>query len=222
MRIALVGNGPVDYRHASEIDAHDMVIRFNACPHYGRAGRRIDILVLMNAGSPGWRFTTKKKALNKTAVTRAREIWFAVHPVVQQETRGDDPHSGDYAEAIVRDHLNGQRWTYIDREDHIAARIALHALGAPADNTPTSGMLALIHARRILNPSHVTLYGFTHEGWEGHPWDAERRFVDMNSDWITRVETQPTSALDTFAGHLHSAFHGWLPAQKSHTYSTCE
>ena len=51
--VSLVGNGPIDTERADQIDAADLVIRFNRAGHYGTSGIRNDIHVLVNHGPPG-------------------------------------------------------------------------------------------------------------------------------------------------------------------------
>jgi hypothetical protein len=43
---------------------------------------------------------------------------------------------------------------------------------------PTTGAVVLLHLIRSYPDAFITLFGFTHEGWKKHAWDAEAAWVD--------------------------------------------
>lgn len=197
MRIAAVGNGPIDPRYASVIDAHDMVVRFNTAHHFGTTGRRIDVLVLVNTGGSGQRMHEIDGYINPAALAGAREVWIARHPEVIAAQRANpinDPLSWvDHSDAIVAKLLKGKRWRFIDAEDYLEAHSTLKTFGALDTHEPSTGMVTLFHLRRTIKRPRVTLFGFTHEGWHGHPWEAERAYVAANRSWIRTAPTTPTA-----------------------------
>jgi hypothetical protein len=194
-RIAVIGNGPVDSRSSAEIDAHDLVIRFNACRHYGRAGRKIDVLVLSNTGSPATKFARHDKAINREALASAKSFWLARAPELVSAERilhpGDSRCWVTCDEEIIHKCVGNRPWQYIPAETYRLAKRNLDRYGARFDDHPSTGMLALFHIRRALRrrfrSCRATLYGFTHQGWYRHPWAAERALIDRWRNWVARA-----------------------------------
>lgn len=183
MRIALVGNGPIDRGHAYDIDTHEFVVRFNSCRHYGETGWKIDALALVNVNSPGWQFAWVEDAIPQEALRRTREVWF-LRPPEERYANPSDPISGDFTEDIIRNRLGLTPYMRLDPEIYQAAIRTLWQFGASPHQIPSSGFLALFYLLHTLDNLKVTLYGFTHEGWNGHPWAAERAYVGANRSWI--------------------------------------
>jgi Glycosyltransferase family 29 (sialyltransferase) len=198
-RIALVGNGPVSPEAGPSIDSHDVVIRFNSCSHYGNAGYRTDILVICNSGNSGNRLANTTGAIAPAALAATREFWFTKAPsiIALEETiaNGNPALSGDYKDALIARHVAGRPWQVIEPRTYRAAKRAIEALGADATSQPSSGLLAIFHIgvtyRRL---PRVTLYGFTHKGWHGHAWLAERSVIDESLPWITRSRLRSESS----------------------------
>src|SRR5262249_61322619 len=86
-----------------------------------------------------------------------------------------------FPDAMIERRVSGRPWRYIRARSYWSAKDALDTYGAAVDSRPSSGVLVLF---QIMNsPSlwrPITLFGFSHEGWEGHAWDAERALV---VDW---------------------------------------
>ncbi|MFZ2099871.1 MAG: hypothetical protein WAU86_04835 [Oricola sp.] len=158
--IAVVGNGPVSAASADEIDLADLVIRFNYAAHCGCAGRRTDVLAL-NSTLKSPSLVARGKPINRLALRNAREIWLR-----------DDKR--DVAGALAF----GLPVVEIDPDTVARTRDILVAHGANGENLVTS--LGASTLRFILDRSdaNIVLYGFTHRGWTGHRWDAEKAWVD--------------------------------------------
>ena len=186
-RIAVVGNGTVHPRHGGLIDQHGTVIRFNSCWHYGQTGRRTDILVLNNTGGGGKHITYASDAINLQALASARKFWLVTAPQIAS-ARGDE----DFTDAMIERRVSGRPWRYIRARSYWSAKDALDTYGAAVDSRPSSGVLVLF---QIMNsPSFwrpITLFGFSHEGWEGHAWDAERALVDDWRGWCALTRATP-------------------------------
>jgi hypothetical protein len=199
-RIALVGNGPGSSGFGREIDAHDKVIRFNAAASQGTTGDRTDVLVLVNTGESGARFATDPSAIKDAAFIRAAEIWFPRHPkVVQRALRICPPEDRefwqDFSGEIIRRRLYGKPFRYLPARTSWHAEDLLRPLGMEHGMQPSSGMMVIadIHRRNKISiyRTELTLYGFTHEGWSRHPWNAERAFIEA-APWITKVSSEKT------------------------------
>ncbi len=199
-RIALVGNGPESSGLGREIDAHDQVIRFNAAASQGTMGDRTDVLVLTNTGEPAADFATDPSAINDAAFIRAAEIWFTRHPkVIRHALRIGPPEDRkfwqDFSGEIIRRRLYGKPFRYLPARSFWHAEDLLRPLGMGHGMQPSSGMLVIadIHRRNNISiyRTELTLYGFTHEGWSRHPWNAERAFIEA-APWITKVSSEKT------------------------------
>jgi len=168
-RIAVVGNGTVHPRHD------------------GQTGRRTDILVLNNTGGGGKHITYASDAINLQALASARKFWLVTAPQIAS-ARGDE----DFTDAMIERRVSGRPWRYIRARNYWSAKDALDTYGAAVDSRPSSGVLVLF---QIMNsPSFwrpITLFGFSHEGWEGHAWDAERALVDDWRGWCALTRATP-------------------------------
>lgn len=187
LRIALVGNGPVA-EAADRVDDHDLVVRFNRCTSYaGCSGRRVDVLCIVNTGLPGAEFAENASAIDQTALREARRFWLPKAPdLVARYASTPKGHLWkDYSAEIVERRLAGRPWEFLPPQTFDDAQAALRAHGADVESEPSTGMLVLFHLRRDFPSSKVTLFGFTHQGWRGHPWDAERRLIASWNDWVS-------------------------------------
>jgi hypothetical protein len=189
-RIAIIGNGSIlfgDFGVKYDIDAHDLVIRFNSCANYGRTGRRTDVLILINTPN-GRRFGRTHGAIDERALASAAEFWFPYSPDLIESIRCEDPRrwcdvSADLIARLVVD----RPWHHMEAEIYREALKALRKAGASADKSPSSGLLCLYHLQKHFSPCRVTLYGFTHEGWSGHDWKAEREIIDNWGEMVVRA-----------------------------------
>jgi hypothetical protein len=190
--IALVGNGPLGPGDGKAIDQHGLVVRFNSCSNYGEGGYRTDVLVLTNTGEPAEAFAHNEAAINKNALMSARAFWIARSPELVAAERKRHPDQAaywtDYAAEIVRNRVGSSPWRFFDAKLYWWAQEALKEYGATDAHQPSTGMLALFHIKTTMWwPCHVTLFGFTHEGWDGHPWQAERALIDQWR-WVCRSD----------------------------------
>lgn len=195
-RIALVGNGPIDPPHAATIDAHDIVVRFNSCANYGVTGTKTDAIVICNSGVSGKRFAVEPDAIDAFALASTEELWFAkpLEVVIFEERLSGERHDlcGDYTREIVASRATSCPWIVFDYRTYMEAKHAITNRGASVVAQPSTGLIALFHIKRTLWWPRVTLYGFTHQGWEGHDWAVERAIFNAFK-WVKRVQDPPTS-----------------------------
>jgi hypothetical protein len=197
--VAIVGNGPIDSFQSYEIDAHDVVVRFNGCRNYGVSGQRTDYLVLTNTGEPARQFAFDPLALNAQAVESAGRILLARPPDLVASELRRFPNDREYWETFDQDligRIRHKRWTYMRAHIYRKARSVLRLYGARKTDQPSTGILAIFHIaqqlRRRMQPSAITLYGFTHQGWDRHPWNAERQLIDDRwRGWVRRAQPVP-------------------------------
>lgn len=188
-QIMIVGNGPVHDGAAPLIDAADLVIRFNGSRNFGAAGRRTDIIAVCNTGRPGAQMLADPAWRDSEAVSRTAEIWSVRDPDKFSDLKPQlatshpelDDFCDDYTDGFATfATANGKRHRIIHRGVHEALDASLLALGAEPYVVPSSGMVVI--QALLTDPDHaedtIILAGFGHSGWDGHPFDAERRLVD--------------------------------------------
>jgi glycosyltransferase involved in cell wall biosynthesis len=179
--IAIVGNGPIRPETADQIDRFDTVIRFNRCGNYGLAGKKIDILVMVNTGESGYCLAHNPRWINREALSAASEIWFPFSKAcaeidrISAELRGDDGTVYvDHSDEILQAHGRGRPYRFFNERTIREAAALLDKNGGVSNARPSTGLLTLLDVKERYPDNAIVLFGFTHEGWEGHAWDAER------------------------------------------------
>lgn len=188
-QIVIVGNGEIEPGLAPVIDAADLVIRFNECRSFGAGGTRTDVVAVCNTGRPPLMMLSSPEWRASQPVNDCREIWSVRDPEKFRELRpalmATHPELADFCDdytdalaAFAND--AGKTHAVIDRSVHEAVDAALVPFDAGDYVVPSSGMVvvASILAQAEEAGDAVALIGFSHEGWDGHPFAAERRLVD--------------------------------------------
>jgi len=186
-RVAIVGNGGMGEGAAQAIDAADIVIRFNDCRSYGSGGCRTDVVAVCNTGLPaktmlgsiGWR--------THPAVVAATEIWSVRDSEKFAELRpvlaSSHPELGDFCDDYTSQFVifcaaTAKTHIVIDRTVHEAIDHALLAFEAGRYVVPSSGMIVIGWVLQKFPDHDIVLAGFDHNGWEWHPFAAERQLVE--------------------------------------------
>jgi len=191
-RIVIVGNGDIPEGVAEAIDGADLVIRFNDCRSAGRGGLRTDVVAVCNTGRPalamlggGWP--------SLEAVQQARAIWCVRAPEKFSAMRARLAASHSDLDDFCDDHtlgfetfarLTGRALRIVPQAVHDRLDGALSA-DAPAPYVvPSSGLVVVADVLENLAEAgdDVSLAGFGHQGWPGHPFAAERRWVEARID----------------------------------------
>lgn len=186
--IMIVGNGMVAEGAGAAIDAADFVVRFNVSRNGGTAGSRTDVVAVCNTGRPANEMLDGPEWRDSPAVRAAREIWSvrdpqkfaALRPRLAVSHPGLDDFCDDRTEDFSRfAEASKKVHTVIPAHVHEAADAALSAYAPGAYVVPSSGLVALFYvlAEPRFSGSKIMLAGFSHEGWDGHPFAAERRLV---------------------------------------------
>jgi hypothetical protein len=204
----IVGNGPVHAGAAEAIDAADLVIRFNASRNYGEAGYRTDIVAICNTGRPAAAMLADRDWRESASVRRAGEIWSVRSPAKFAELRSRlqithpelNDFCDDYTEALAAfSAAHGKRHRVLDRKTHEAVVHALARHRPEPYVVPSSGLVVVHHL--LHDPAfaghEIVITGFGHVGWEGHPFDAERRLIESHiaAGRLIRLKPLPASAL---------------------------
>ena len=98
---------------------------------------------------------------------------------------------GDFTKDTLTNRVGIRPWRILDERTYWAAQNALMDRGSTQRHQPSTGILILFDLKRRMRGYRLaaTLYGFTHEGWEGHHWEAERLLVDHWQSWVMRAIT---------------------------------
>lgn len=188
-RIAIVGNGPVPDGLAAAIDAADLVIRFNDCRSLGSGGDRTDIVAVCNTGRPALAMLGSGHWKASAAVRQAREFWCvrasqmfaAMRPALAVSHPDLDDFCDDYTLGFETfAYATGRRIDVIPSAVHHALDAALAVFDPPPYVVPSSGLIVIAHVLDTVAKAgdRVSIAGFGHEGWQWHPFVAERRWVD--------------------------------------------
>ncbi|MGN6549126.1 MAG: glycosyltransferase family 29 protein [Pararhizobium sp.] len=188
-RIAVVGNAPLERDFSGEIDAADIVLRFNAAPEHGRhAGTKTDRLLIANSGKTSQRLIGAPGFRASAVVAAAGIIDLVFHPAI---IAAYHPKPGPIAR------LKGRR--------HDLTGLAIDVFGAAGKPVrvlppafyergcevlkiagidrrrrfPSTGFLALLDTVDHLPPdSEIRAYGFGWDGWKRHGWAEERSWFE--------------------------------------------
>lgn len=187
--IMIVGNGEIDPALAGPIDAADLVMRFNDCRSVGDGGTKTDIVTVCNTGRPGKKMVEGPDWKSNPAVRSASSIWCvrdpakfaAMRDAILAEHPDLDDFCDDYTDGFrefARD--AGKAFHVIPAATHEHLDDALATWRPAPYVVPSTGLVAvaefLLH---FTQPGdRIWLAGFGHQGWEWHPWDAERHWVN--------------------------------------------
>lgn len=188
-RIVIVGNGETGEGLAEAIDASDLVIRFNDCRSVGAGGFRTDIVAVCNTGRPGKAMSGNAGWAGNKAVWLTASIWCVRDPAkfagMRARLLADHPELDDFCEdytdafaGYARE--NGKDFHIVPASTHDALDRTLAGYAPPPYVVPSSGAVViaeyLAHYRQPGDTIFLT--GFGHQGWEGHPWQAEKAWVE--------------------------------------------
>ncbi|CDI08740.1 glycosyltransferase family 29 protein [Agrobacterium pusense] len=182
-RIALVGNGENARGFGSEIDSHDFVVRMNRAIHFGEAGTKTDALAVINWSGPGRWMTNGETPINAEALRAAKSIWLPMPPEDMESVKNDQPGTFewptyvDFTSEVIDNLVDGRPYIKFPPNIWRSLTKELRGLGAAKTQASSTGALVLAYLVRVWPRSKVTLYGFTHEGWDGHPWEQEKAWI---------------------------------------------
>lgn len=188
--VALVGNGPDSQGFGKQIDGHDCVVRLNRADFFGAAGTRTDVLTINNWGDPAFSMTRGTRPINELALAAAQMVWLPVPP---EEMIGASseynfnlpwPAFADLTGEILETLVGSRPYRRFPSTIWRGLRAELGALGAKEGKVPSTGAQTLSYIVRAWPKAKVSLFGFSHEGWAGHPWDLEATWIKGLSNVI--------------------------------------
>jgi 1,2-phenylacetyl-CoA epoxidase PaaB subunit len=172
-RVAIVGNGYV-WASGKTIDRYDVVIRCNQSRSYPRHGRKINILALTNSGQPALRTLHNDAYIRREVFDAARSIWLVRAPEILKDCEIAD---GDHTEAFFTSRFASKPIEVLSAEISRETERRLVELGARKPFMPSTGILVIAHALKRFPDHAIDLFGFSHQGWEHHPWKAEKQLI---------------------------------------------
>lgn len=202
-KIVVVGNGDIPEGADKLIDLSDLVIRFNDCRSFGRGGVKTDIVAVCNTGRPGKAMSEGAEWRALKPVQAASTIWSVRDPAkfadmyagLQVTNPELDDFCDNYSDAFAAlASISGKQYEIISRDVHERTDALLAAYSPEPYICPSSGLIAILHVLDMAakDQSQVLITGFTHQGWAGHPFPAEKQLVDAfeAEGKLTRISTK--------------------------------
>jgi hypothetical protein len=187
-RIMIVGNGEIAEGAATEIDAADLVVRFNDCRSIETGGSRTDVVAVCNTGRPARAMLGSAEWRNSPPVAAASEIWSVRDPrkfaALRVPLSQSHPELNDFCDDYTDQftafcNATGKRHVVIDQSVHESVDEALRPHEPGPYVVPSSGMIVIAQLLLRYPDDDIAITGFGHTGWDGHPFAAEKRLVDL-------------------------------------------
>ena len=183
MKYLLLGNGPLP-EQAGVIDA-DLVVQFNLCVHRARVPPFVRRYVFIsNTGAPAEQsvafFVENKNdpTLAGAVVMCARNPTFYRLKRCALKLFGSEAQQ-HYTVSPAPRELH--RIAVVETMSFLATlrlETRMREEGMTASMMPSTGMIAFDWVVRGMRPGdRLAIAGFSWEGWEGHPWEIERRIM---------------------------------------------
>jgi hypothetical protein len=195
--LAIIGNSSLSKDFSLEIEKKDVVVRFNEMKNYGvNTGKKTDIWVISSN-----KFLLDQHIKNgmlggeiKIKITKMIEdckyIFFCIPPYLDAEGLNDKNRKN----VILTDKINRIEAVHNFVETYDINELSYRILEFPQNYVDE--LAPYIWKRKWICPSNgylitrtivddytysnykKTLYGFSWNGWEGHPWVLERLFLE--------------------------------------------
>ena len=181
--ILLIGNAVTTVDQVDQINRYKCVIRFNQPQGiFEQTGSRFSVWVICNGGA-GYRFAQAKTFLNATFKTLPDAIWFprdvSVHRQLEQKQPGRfNPLAleADFAMSVIESNQLHQPTHHLGADNYLACFRQLSEIDSHFI-MPSSGFVTLHYLIHTYPNLTIDCIGFTFEGWEGHPFEAEKKQV---------------------------------------------
>jgi hypothetical protein len=199
-RLLIVGNGDIERDLTDDVERAAIVVRFNLCRNYGKnTGKKADLLCVVNWGWSGKKFAAERKLQELECINSIKQLIFPLSKRILDLPDGlvcrlirlahahpslfrDLLRLGEFGnEIILNNHIADRDIVYV----HSAIRRQLYRKLRTKRNlsgivAPSTGMIIIEY---FLNSTAWSEYeksicGFSHEGWWGHPWEAEKALID--------------------------------------------
>lgn len=187
-KLVFVGNAALSDDNIAFIEECDFVVRFNERNSMTGSGRT-DLLFATNIGRPAQRFCERRPFIELSC-----DICFVrdegVHREHFEQVRSlypeySDADLDDFSEAIIEaNHLEREKVLRVPAQSNRLTFEKLQATAKEPFYCPSTGIMAIEHV--LSCPDYLEfekhIVGFTFEGWEGHPWNAERALIAAHEE----------------------------------------
>jgi hypothetical protein len=183
----IVGNGEIGGEGAAAVAAADFVIRFNECRSYEASPGRSDVVAVCNTGRPAKAMLGSQQWREHPAVREAAAIWSVRDPdkfaALRVPLALSHPELDDFCDDYTNQYNSfcddaGKSHVVVDKLIHEGVDQALKAFDPAPYVVPSSGMIVIAEVMDKFPDAYISLAGFGHQGWEWHPFAAERQLVD--------------------------------------------
>lgn len=179
--VVLVGNGPIQENWSGRVSQADHVFRFNfATSDQEKSGTRTDFLAINNVGKPAFQMLSNglpSQAAGahiifgrsvETNIAYYEKCNLSRHPMCLVSTE----------RAMIK-HFAIEHCSRLSPQQCAATFECLMSSNGNYDFAMPSIGFQIFHCLIESAPNtQITLIGFTFEGWDGHPWNKECRFVN--------------------------------------------
>lgn len=190
MRYLLVGNAPIDGQEASIRDA-DVIIQTNKCLHVDLIPQeKTRYVIITNTGTPSRKVVRHVrrlrvgKKLGDFSLVFARNEEYSLEKVRRLKATATGLFRFFRSYRSFRCPLDKKalaaEFKLIEISLDFSAQLdkRLMALGMKEDQLPSTGLIAFEWIKTLMQPGdHLEPIGFTHQGWDGHPWTIEAQLV---------------------------------------------
>jgi hypothetical protein len=190
-RLVIVGNAPLAFDCRELVDGADIVVRLNDCKGATAwSGTRTTILCVNHTGAPARRYVRERPFRSHPLCVDAREVWLPHHQGAYDAWRLATGRVLDSFEEVTEEVIRAN-----SLEDRVLVRFSQefnaglfemleatmrrHQIPEDGFSGPSTGMFAVAYvlAAAAYRDYEVHLIGFRFKGWEGHPWQTERRVI---------------------------------------------
>lgn len=196
----IVGNGEINASAAAQIDAADLIVRFNDCRTYGIGGSRTDIVAVCNTGDPAKTMLSSNVWKNHPCVSQATELWGVRSPQLFARMRkpllDSHPELYDFCDDYTMDFEafcaeSGKSFRIIDETVHRDTDRDFAKSAINSYIVPSSGIIVIRFLLNTAVDAEIYIAGFSHSGWDGHPFAAEKLVVDsyVSAGLLKRIGT---------------------------------
>lgn len=191
-RLSVIGNGVIHKDWSKTIDTSDVVVRFNNLNNYNlNSGTKTSIWVLSSNKILLNRFVENPKSIEERTKLNLTEslqsslnLFFSIPIFFPTKGKSQIEQDNKERTEAVNQFLN--HFNLIEHPFRIIEFPINYLFDLqpekwlPNYECPSNGYLIT----RLLTDSHeysdyeINLIGFTWEGWEGHPWEFEKRYLE--------------------------------------------
>ncbi|WAW10591.1 hypothetical protein NB640_02720 [Oxalobacter vibrioformis] len=179
MKIWIIGNAPNKQNIDHLVNKEDIVVRFNS-PNPS-CSLRADVLFIANAyeNVRSRKMNINKKYLKKNTFVIYRFSLKGVFSLLKkQKIFKIIKYLYRFLFFILRNNLHHFKYKFFDF--NLINKIASDVL--KTDKEPSSGFIIIYYFLEKYKDAKIIMHNFTFEGWDGHPWEKEKKYVQRLID----------------------------------------